>query len=519
MYITQSIKRAAQINPLGIATICGDRQQTWKEFQSRISCFAGALHELGVEPEDRISILALNSDRYLEFFYGVPWAGAIMVPMNTRWSVPENIYALEDSGAEILLVDDAFLGHAARIIEGSDAIKTLIYIGDGDTPADMLNYEDLIAAAEPAKDAQRRDMDIAGIFYTGGTTGFPKGVMNTIKSFQYLACVLLSEFDIDQTTRSMHVAPMYHLADAAVGLPTTAAAGTHVFLPSFNPATALQAIAEHGVTHTLLVPTMVKMLLDDPGIDKYDLSSLQRIVYGASPITETVLRNAMGKFPNVGFCQGFGQTETSSAVTVLRPEDHALEGPKHKLLRSAGRAIPGSEVYIVDEDRNEVPRGQSGEIVLRCPNRMLGYWNNPEQTAKSLIDGDIMTGDVGIMDDEGYIFIQDRLKDMIVSGGENVYSAEVENALIQHPAVTDCAVIGIPNDQWGESVHGIVILHEDQNVTAQDLIDHCKELIAGYKCPRSIDFRSDPLPLSGAGKVVKTELRQPFWQDRERGIN
>jgi len=368
-----------------------------------------------------VAILALNSDRYLEYFYAVPWAGAIMVPMNTRWSVPENIYALEDSGARILLVDNNFLSFAQEIQNSSKQTITMIYIGEGATPEGMLCYEILIEQAEPAEDAIRRDLDLVGIFYTGGTTGFPKGVMTTIKGFQYFAVLLLSQYAINHHSRSLHAAPMFHLADAYLNLPTTAAAGTHVIVPAFAPDAVITAIETHQVTHTLIVPTMIKMLLDDPLIDRLDISSLQRIVYGASSITESLIKQAMQKMPHATFTQSYGQSE-AVAVTMLNPEDH---DPALGLLRSWGRAAPGNEVYIVDEQQQELPRGTVGEIMIRSPNRMLGYWNNPEQTAKALVGDAVLTGDAGYMDDNGYIFIQDRLKDMIITRGENVYSTEV----------------------------------------------------------------------------------------------
>lgn len=506
MNITQNIKRAVQVNPDGIATIFQDRQQTWAQFQQRIAKFAGALHSLGVQRDDRVAILALNSDRYLEYFYSVPWADAIMVPMNTRWSVPENIYALEDSGASILLVDDNFLAYAQDIMSRSKQIKTLIYIGEGETPEGKLSYETLIEQAEPAEDAIRRDLDLVGIFYTGGTTGFPKGVMTTIKGFQYFAVLLLSQYNINHHSRSLHAAPMFHLADAYLNLPTTAAAGTHVFVSAFEPGAVLKTIEAHKVTHTLIVPTMIKMLLDDPSIDDLDISSLSRIVYGAASITETLIKQAMEKMPHATFTQSYGQSE-AVAVTMLNPEDH---DPALGLLRSCGRAAPGTEVYIVDEHQKELPRGETGEIMIRSPNRMLGYWNKPEQTAKALVNNAVLTGDAGYMDDKGYIFIQDRLKDMIITGGENVYSSEVENALSQHPAVAECAVIGLPDEKWGEVVHAIVILKAEKNATQDDLIGHCRKLIAIYKCPRSITFRTKALPLSAAGKVMKLELRREY---------
>lgn len=296
-------------------------------------------------------------------------------------------------------------------------------------------------------------------------------------------------------------------------------AGTHVVIPMFTPDSVLAAIEKHRPSQTLLVPVMLQMVLQSDKLAETDISSLTQIAYGASPITEAVLIEAFEKFPNVSFLQAFGQTELSPVATILPAEYHVLDGPNAGKLRAAGRATRVCEIRVVDEDCAEVPRGEVGQIAVKGPITMLGYWNKPEVTADTIRDGWVLTGDAGYMDDDGFIFLMDRVKDMIVSGGENVYSAEVENALSRHPAVATSAVIGIPSDQWGESVHAIVILHPGAEVTSGELQAHCHEMIAGYKCPRSIEFRADPFPLSGANKVLKTELRKPYWEGRERQIS
>jgi len=269
------------------------------------------------------------------------------------------------------------------------------------------------------------------------------------------------------------------------------------------------------VTNTLLVPTMIQMLIDDPHLQRYELGSLRRLLYGASAINEAVLERAISRLPNVEFSQLYGQTEMSPFVTVLHHHRHV--GPDNKL-RSAGRPMVGIEVIIVDRDGNELPRNSVGEIATRGAGAMLGYWNKPEQTVAAMGSGWIRTGDGAYIDDDGFLFVVDRLKDMIVSGGENVYSAEVENAIGRHPLVSACAVIGVPNERWGESVHAVVVARAGAVVlTAEDIKRHCQSLIAGYKCPRSVEFR-DTLPLSGAGKVLKIELRAPYWRDAKRHV-
>jgi len=258
------------------------------------------------------------------------------------------------------------------------------------------------------------------------------------------------------------------------------------------------------------------MVLDNPAIDEFDVSGLERIVYGASPISVAVLERLIEKLPGCGLVQAWGQTELAPLATILRPEHHIVGGPK---LRSAGRATYGVRIKIVDVNDNEVPQGDVGELVVKGPNTMLGYWNKPEQTSAALKDGWVYTGDAGRMDEEGFVYIADRVKDMIVTGGENVFSAEVENAVSSHDDVADVAVIGIPSDKWGESVHAIVIAREGAGVSEADIIEHTKKLIAGYKCPKSVEFRTDQFPLSGANKVLKTELRKPFWKKQDRQVN
>ena len=289
--------------------------------------------------------------------------------------------------------------------------------------------------------------------------------------------------------------------------------------PGFDPDAFLELIEKERITAVNMVPTMLQMLFDHPRFADYDISSLELIVYGASPMPKALLERIMQTIPEVQLMQGYGQTELAPICTVLLPEDHQLDGPLAHRRSSVGRPAVGIEVKIVDDEIRRLPTGETGEIAVRGKNTMMGYWNKPEQTAATLVDGWVLTGDVGYFDEDGYLYLIDRVKDMIITGGENVFSVEVENALTSHPGVQMAAVIGIPSEEWGESVHGIVIADPDNTPTEEELIAHCKGRIAGYKCPKEITFRNGEFPLSGAGKVLKTELRKPFWEGYEKGIS
>ena len=519
MQITSILRRAAQVNPRGTATIFGDRQQTWAQMADRVARLAAGLQSLGMKTGDRVALLSLNSDRFIEYYFAVVWGGGAMMPMNIRWAAAECAYALNDAEAAILIVDDTFAKLVPELRAEVPGLKTIVYAGDGETPEGMENYETLIDAHEPAPDAGRGGDDLAGIFYTGGTTGFPKGVMLSHQNFYVGGVANAHELNMEDGTIYLHAAPMFHIADLIWFAACTFVAGTHVVIPSFTPEGTLAAIEKHRPQQILLVPVMLQMVLQSDKLDSTDVSSLRQIAYGASPITEAVLVKAFAKFPNASFIQAFGQTELSPVATILPSDYHVLEGPKAGKLRSAGRPTRICEIRVVDEEGVEVSRGEVGQIAVKGPNTMLGYWKKPEVTAETLRDGWVLTGDAGYMDEDGFVFLMDRVKDMIVSGGENVYSAEVENAIGQHPQVATSAVIGVPSEEWGEAVHAIVILHPGAQVTEEDIKTHCHTLIAGYKCPRSVEFRTEPFPLSGANKVLKTELRKPYWEGRDRQIS
>jgi len=515
---TQMARRAAQIQPNVLATVDGDRSQTWPAFTHKVACFASGLQQLGIGADGCAAILALNSDRYLEFMFAAPWAGGIFQPINTRLAGPEVVYWLNDSEASVLLVDSNFLPMIAEIRDQLQHVKHLIFVDDGELPEGYIAYAELVDN-EPIADAERSGDDVAGLFYTGGTTGRSKGVMLSHTNLAVNALQAISMMGVQQGDRILHVAPMFHIADAFVCMMSTALCGSNYFLPAFEPLSTLQAVQDYKIQRMLLVPTMVNMVVNQPSVGEYSLESLECIWYGASPMPESVIRKALEVLPAVNFYQAYGQTEAAPGITVLLPERHTFEGPMAGKMKAAGQALPGIDLCIMDENNQKVANDVIGEICMRGPNVMLGYRNMEEQTSKTIVDGWLHTGDGGYIDDDGFLFIVDRVKDMIISGGENVYSAEVENALYQYEAINQCAVIGIPHEKWGEQVHAVVVLKEGAEADEATLIEHCKALIAGFKCPRSVSFQTEPLPLSGAGKILKTELRKPFWPDGERNVN
>jgi long-chain acyl-CoA synthetase len=371
----------------------------------------------------------------------------------------------------------------------------------------------MIQSHEAIDDRCSSGDDLAVIFYTGGTTGKSKGVMlshdNLLMNFMMMQAVHPHATDAVY----LHAAPMFHLADAAKLFGLTTLGGTHVVLPGFTPAGVIEAIVEHDVSDMMLVPTMIDMLCRALDINPADTSCVQSLTYGAWPISETLLKTAMLAFPNARFCQAYGQTELSPCATILEHRDH-LAGR----LRSAGRMLPGIDLRIVDSELRTLADGEVGEVAVRGPNVMQGYWNQPKLTAQTIVDGWLSTGDAGYLDEEGYLYLVDRVKDMIVSGGENIYCSEVEHALLSHGAVLECAVFGIPSEQWGEAVHAVVVVRPEAAVTAEELLAHCAPLIANYKRPKSFELRREALPLSAVGKVLKTELRKPYWQGAARHI-
>jgi acyl-CoA synthetase (AMP-forming)/AMP-acid ligase II len=515
MYLTQALHRAVQQTPDLPATVFGERVRTWADSADRAARLASAFRGLGVRSGDRVALLAHNCDAYHDFLFAVPWADAVAVPVNTRWSVHEIAFSLQDSGAVLLVIGDDFLGMVDELRELAPAVQAYVHVGERERPDGVHGFEDVIAAQDPIEDARRGGDALAAIYYTGGTTGTPKGVMLSHANLMAAALGALSTGQfLEPHGRLLHSAPMFHLADGSGWVARNLVGGTHVILPAFSADAVAVAIERYQITDMFLAPTMIQMLVDSSAAQEHDLSSLRHLLYGASPISQALLERTMRLLPRATLLQAYGMTELSPTTTVLTAEDH--QNPA--LLRSAGRAVPIAEVKIVDEDDNEVPRGTIGEVAARGPHVMLGYWNRPEETAAALRGGWMHTGDGGYLDEDGYLFIVDRIKDMIVTGGENVYSAEVENALAQHPSVATCAVIGVPDADWGERVHAVVVLQDGVTATAEELREHCGALIARYKAPRTVDF-VDSLPLTAAAKVSKVDLRERYWNGESRAVN
>ncbi len=515
MYLTQGLHRAVQHHPDAVATVCAGRVRTHAESIDRIARLAAGLQVLGIRDGERAAILAFNSDRYHELLAATLWAGGAVVPVNLRWSVVEIADSLAEVDARVLVVDEAFAGHAEGLLDRHPGLAHVVHAGDGPSPDGTLGFEQLIADHQPVEDARRGDDHLAIVCYSGGTTGRSKGVMLSHANILTSTLgTLASGYAYPEGAACLHAAPMFHAAGLATWCAQLVRGGRQVMIPGFEPVAVLSAIAEHGVTDVVLVPTMVQLVVDHPRIGEFDLSSLERVLYAASPMSEVLLDRAMKALPNARFVQAYGMTELSPVATLLGSADH--EHPAHR--RSVGRAAPHAEVRIVGLDDVELPRGQAGEVVVRGGHVMRGYWDRPADTAEALRGGWMHTGDGGYMDDEGYIYLTDRIKDMVITGGENVYSVEVENVLCQHPAVAAAAVIGVPDNRWGERVHAVVVPATGQTVTLEELTDFCKERIAGYKTPRSLEV-VETLPLSSAGKVLKRELRRPYWEGQERAVH
>jgi acyl-CoA synthetase (AMP-forming)/AMP-acid ligase II len=513
MNLTQLIHRNVLQRPEQIATIYQEQSISYRELGDRVGRFAAALKKIGVGQDDRVALMAMNSSRYLEVLFAVPWAGGVFNLVNIRWSVAEVAYSLEDSGARVLMVDDAFAPMVPALREAVPQLEHVIFTGNEECPTDLLCYESLLTNEKPVADAYRAGDDLAGIFYTGGTTGAPKGVMLSHTNLITYAVTGALMSGVPEQTRMLHCAPLFHIAGMGFLLMALLQGGTQILVPGFNPTDVSRAVKDHSVTDLLLVPTMIQLLLDAPGFNSSDFESVQTILYGASPMPLGTVDKAADCLPAANLVQGYGMTECGLA-TMTPLDNHSLEARESGRIRSAGLACAVQDVRIFDEQDNELPRGEVGEIVLRGPNVMLGYWGKPELTNKAIVDGWLHTGDGGYMDDQGLIYIVDRLKDMIISGGENVYSSEVETVMTQHHGIAQCAVIGIPSEQWGEAVHAVFVPSPDSNIaetlTVAELREFCKQHIAGYKCPRSFEV-VDSLPISAAGKILKTELREPYW--------
>ena len=492
--------RATQVAGNQTGLISEGRRFTYQELQSRCRRLAAVLKSKGAQPGDRIAILAANTHHYIESYVAIPAAGFVIVPLNTRHAEPELRYAIEDAGARILL-SDRDPGALREIVDA------VVMIPD--------EYDELLDTAAEAQLGEGITEDsVAGLFYTGGTTGASKGVMlshrNLIaNTFHFMTMA-------PPTTDSVFLimAPLFHAAGSNGVLGGIWSGSCQIPLKVFDPATALDLIEKYQVTHTLGVPTMIAAITELQHAEPRDTSSLHMVAHGGSPIATEVVRRAAEAFPTAEFVHVYGMTEGSPLVTGLRNEQDLLDVDRS---RSCGQALIGVQVKIIDEAGNALPTGEVGELAARGPNIMKGYWKKPEQTEAVLKDGWYRSGDMGYMDEEGFVFLVDRAKDMIVSGGENVYCSEVEEALYKHPAVLEAAVFGVPDEAWGEAVHAVVVPRE--TVTPEELIEFCRERIAGYKLPKAITLSAEELPKSGPGKILKRELREPFWEGYDKKVN
>ena len=500
MYLTQGLHRSLQRHPGKAALVHladgTERRHNFAELLSNVARQAAALRQFGVHSGDRVALLAPNTDELVQALLACWWLGAVACPLNIRWSGPELAYALTDSEASLLLVDESL---------EAPAMETA-------TPKLSLN-EFAVAARSlpPLADTRTGGDALAAILYTGGTTGRSKGVMLSHANFWTASMTRGAELNNSPESVTLLVAPLFHVAGLGRLIGQMVVGGGWVTLPQFRAPRVLEAIERYGVSDIIAVPSMLQSLLDDPTFQASRLQGLTRIAFGAAPMPPDLLDRALAAWPQTEFFQAYGMTETAGALCINLPANHRPEARALGRLNSVGRPGLGAEIIIADEHGHELPRGEVGQILARGPMVMQGYWRQPEATAEALRDGWLHTGDGGRMDADGYLFIVDRIKDMIISGGENIYSAEVEAALRSHPAVSQAAVIGVPDARWGEAVHAVVVLQPDVPEQTPELVETlrawCRTRLAGYKCPRSIAF-VEALPMSAAGKVLKNALRE-----------
>jgi len=499
--------------------IFGDQVMSYEDARLMSNRIGNALIELGLEKGDRVAYLSKNSLEYPLIMFGSSRAGVVPVPLNYRLAPLELKYIINDSEAKALIVSSEYVDDMNSVRDQFTTVEHFIVADYSPAEGFEAFYPWVKSSAETRPDREITPADPLYQMYTSGTTGNPKGavllqgsVTTQVHQFQYRRPREVGE-------RNLIVAPMYHAAAAITTLATVAATGTLVIKEAFDPVDVIKELSEGEIVHVTLVPAMIQaclVMVPDAAERSYDM--LKTISYGASPIAEETLRNAISVF-ECEFWQGYGMTETTAVLAQLSHDDHvkALDGNAHLLL-AAGRPILGTQIKIVDGDDNEVPVGTVGEICGRGPQIMSRYWNLDEATEKALKGGWMHTGDAGRLDEEGYIYIEDRLKDMIISGGENVYPREIENCIFEHEAIADCGVIGIPSEKWGETIHAVVVLKADKQVSEEEIIAHCRERIAHFKCPRSIEV-IDELPRNPSGKVLKKDLRKKHWGDQARGVS
>jgi long-chain acyl-CoA synthetase len=517
------LRRAAMVQPDKVGLIDGDHRFTYRELSDRVGRLRGGLRSLGCQSGDRVAGLALNSFRHFEAWTAIPTANLIFNDLNFRLALAELEFIVNDSEASVLCADARHWETAVALRDRCPTLTQLVWMDDGEARDGAPTWDEL---AQHEWQPTPADLDadcVAGITYTGGTTGLPKGVMQTHGNLVVNAKHMLWANPLFESDRFLHLTPMFHSAGVANMYAQMLVAGTNVTCPGFDPDLVGRMIEQHAISVCVLVPTMINMFLNHPGTAERDLSTWRLCLYAASPIPISLLQRAMNELP-CGFSQGYGMTEMSPHCCQLSSDDHikALSGDPDAVRRlaSAGTPCIGVDVETRRPDGTPCDIGEVGEITVRGPNMMPGYWHRPEETAKVFTeDGWYRTGDLGSIDAGGYVFLVDRVKDMIVSGGENVYTTEVENALASHPAVLELAVIGIPHEQWGEAVHAEVVLKPATEATEAELIAHCRASIGGFKVPRTITIRGEALPKSAAGKILKREIRAPYWEGHDRGVS
>ena len=507
MNVNYCLRRGRQQSAKQLAILDGDRAITYQEFATMVETSARRFAGLGVAPGERIAVLLGNGPAYLDLHFSIPMCGALIVPLNTRWNGAEVVSTLLDSGATWLIADQRFAAIALECAGQVSGLKGVLFYGAGNCPKGMTDFRS-VAPNEAVVFEDPHEDDVVGLFYTSGSTGGPKGAMLTHRNlFSNALHVLLPPSLVKSSSRYLHAAPMFHLADIGAILAVTMTGCTHAFLSSFDPEEVQRVIEKYRITNTLLIPVMLNMMLRHPSFGRYDLSSLECVSYGGTPMPRPLLALAKEKL-GCEFVQGYGMTELSPLVTALTNAEHRLD-EGYQPVHSAGRAVCGVEVRIVDDLDREVPLGEVGEIIARGANVMKGYWNRPEINAEALRGGWMHTGDMGRMDEDGYVYVLDRKKDMIKPGGENVYSPEVEAVVAAHPAVMEVAVIGVPDAMWGEAVRAVVAVKPGMTLTEQELIAWSRERMTRFKCPTSVMFM-EVLPKGGTGKIQKNVLRDGF---------
>jgi len=515
------VREHAQTQGDVIAFTFGNEDISFAELDSGADRVANGLVALGIKPGDRVAFLGKNHPLYFEAFLGANRIGAVMTPVNWRLAPPEIAYVLDNSCAKVVFVGEGFAEVLGQIRPDCPHVQQVIGIDAPDFPGtDYRTWRDGFAATWPNHEVQAEDDALQ--LYTSGTTGKPKGAVITHGS-------LLSSRDATASGEAMRgwqepipgdvtllAMPCFHISGTGSGIGTMVAGTNAIVLPEYDPTKALDLIENYNISKIFLVPAAIQILLNHPRVNEVDFSRLKYVTYGASPIPLELMREAM-RVMGCGFVQMYGMTETSGTIVALDPEDHVPEGSVR--MRSVGKPLAGVEIKVIDEAGNPVPAGAVGEIATRSNKNMRGYWNNPDATASTIdAEGWLRTGDAGYLDEDGYLYIHDRVKDMIISGGENVYPAEVENALYSHPKVADVAVIGVPDAKWGEAVKACVVVKPGEDLSEAELIAHARTLIAGYKCPKSVDF-IPALPRNPSGKILRRELRAPYWVGKDRAVN